>query len=329
MTAFSHPAAGSATRNTADVSCDSAGVINWNDLRYFLAIHRAGTLGGAARFLKVDQTTVGRRLTTLEEALGVRLFDRTPDGFELTTAGERVLANTTDLEERLGSMESAVLGGDARPEGTVRIATSENLAVPFLISRFLGVRTAHPGLELEIVTATASVNLLRREADIALRIAPRALPAQQNLVARKVAAITLALHATRAYLDSHPEVNVADGLAGHEVVLDGELAEAPPGRWITESAHAARTVLRVNSLLGAAAAAATGNVLAFVPCFMTELWPSLERASADGLDNEVWLLVQPEVLRTARVRTVVDHVVAELDAAKDILRGHRSDASAG
>jgi DNA-binding transcriptional LysR family regulator len=298
-------------------------VINWNDLRYFLAIHREGSLGGAARTLKVDQTTVGRRLSALEDALAVRLFDRTSDGLSLTIAGERVLRHASDFEERFGSMESVVRGGDARPEGTVRIATSENIAVPFLLERILRVRRTHPGLDLEVVTGSASVNLLRREADLAVRISPRALPAQQNLIARKVADVAITLYATRGYLDAHPPVDLADGLAGHEVVLfDADLADTPPGRWIAENAKAARAVLRVNSFLGAASAASTGTVLALLPCFVTEMWPTLERATASNvMTNEVWLLVQPELLKTARVRTVVDHLVAELEAAKDLLRG--------
>ena len=116
---------------------------------------------------------------------------------------------------------------------------------------------------------------------------------------------------------------VADGLAGHEVAaFDGDLAGTKPGQWLAESATSARAVLRVNSFLGAASAASTGTVLALLPCFVTELWPTLERATEkNALTNEVWLLVHEDVLRTARVRAVFDHLVGEMAAAKDVLRG--------
>jgi DNA-binding transcriptional LysR family regulator len=298
-------------------------VINWNDLRYFLAIHRTGSLAGAAKLLKVDQTTVGRRLAALEDALDARLFDRTSDGLSLTAAGERALERASDLDERIGLLEGAVRGGDGRPEGTVRVATSENLAVPFFAERIMRVRKTYPGLNLELVTSSAFINLLRREADIAVRAAPRVLPDQQNLIVRKVAEIGLALYASRAYLDSHPPVVVADGLAGHDIVLlDGDLAETVAGRWIAEAGKAARPVLRVNSFLNAASAAAVGGALALVPCFATALWPSLVRATADNaLTNELWILVVPDLLKTARVRAVYDHIVWALEVERDLLMG--------
>lgn len=297
--------------------------MNWNDLRVFLAIHRAGTLAGAAKQLKIDQTTVGRRLAALEEELGVRLFDRTPDGLSITHAGERMVAEAGDLDERFGAIEAAVRGDDARAEGTVRIATSENLAVGFLLELLLGVREKHPAITLEVVTGTASVNLLRREADIAIRAAPRSLPQQQNLIVRRLGDSGFALYATRGYLDAHPAVAIDEGLRGHDVVLyDDELAGTPPGKWIAETATAARCVLKVNSMIGAATAASTGTALALLPCFMTARFADLVRATAGNvLAADLWLLVHPDLARTARIRAVVDHAVAAFEAAKPLLRG--------
>lgn len=140
--------------------CNPAGVLNWNDLRYLIAAQRAGSLAGAAKHLKVDQATVSRRLAALEEALGTRLFDRTSDGLVLTPAGERAIAELQGLEERIAAVETKVAGGDERIEGTVRIATSENLALGFLLKDLVAVCRTHSDLALEIVTGTGAVNLL-------------------------------------------------------------------------------------------------------------------------------------------------------------------------
>lgn len=297
--------------------------MNWSDLRVFLAIHRAGTLAGAAKLLKIDQTTVGRRLAALEDDLGVRLFDRTPDGLTITSAGERMVESAGDLDERFGAIEASVRGEDTRAEGVVRIATSENLAVGFLNELLLRVRDAHPGITLEIVTGAGSVNLLRREADIAIRAAPKSLPQQQNLIVRRLGDCGFALYATRAYLDAHPPIAIDRGLEGHDVVLyDDELAPTPPGKWIAETATAARCVVKVNSMLGAAASANASAALALLPCFMTARFPALVRATEGNvLSTDLWLLVHPDLARTARIRAVVEHTVAELEAAKPLLRG--------
>ncbi|MFT3926993.1 MAG: LysR family transcriptional regulator [Myxococcales bacterium] len=296
---------------------------NWNDLRFFIAVARTGTLAGAAKALKVDQTTVGRRLGLLEEALGTRLFTRAAEGFLLTAAGERAFAIARDLDERVGLLEASVHGEDARPEGNVRIAMNEHFSVGFFLERLVRVRDAYPGLTLEVVTEQRSVNLLRREADLAIRIAPRALPEQQGLVVRKLGTIALALYADRGYLDARPPLDLDAKLRGHDVIgYEQEIAEAPPGRWLAEHASQARRVLTVNSLLGAAAAASAGTGLAVLPCMLSAKYPSLVRALPGALaTSEAWLLVHPELHATARVRAVVEHVVAEVDGARGLLSG--------
>lgn len=298
-------------------------MLNWNDLRYFVAIARAGTLAAAAKELKVDQTTVGRRLAALEETLGAQLFVRTPDGFTLTTAGERAIALANDLDERIGSIEAKVRGTDDRPEGVVRVTTNENFGVGVLLARLLRVRERHPGIQLELLTTLRRVNLLRREADMAVRVAPRAPQDQQELIVRKIGTIGMSLYTTRAYLDAHPPVRPEDGLQDHDVILyEEELGDAPPGQWLAANARAGRPVLKTNSMLAAGLAASVGAGVALVPCMMTEMYPTLERVLPDNvLENHIWLVVHPDLHATARVRAVADHIIDELARIDTLLRG--------
>jgi DNA-binding transcriptional LysR family regulator len=296
---------------------------DWNDLRYFLAIQRSGTLAGAARELKVDQTTVGRRLAALEQTLGARMFDRTPDGLVLTSAGEHVAEGACEIEERMHGLEARVSGEDARVQGTVRIATSETLALAFVLEELATLRESCPGIDLEIVTGPVSINLLKREADLALRVGPAAKPSQQNLVAKKVADVAFGLYATRAYLGGRPPPRVCDGLAGHDVVgYEAELAGIPPAAWLAETATAARTAVRLNSILGAGVAAASGVGLGALPCFIAALHPSLERALPEAIGStEIWMVVHPDLHRTGRVRAVLDHITRFMQRNAAFLRG--------
>lgn len=298
-------------------------MLNWNDLRIFVAIARSGTFAGAAKELAVDQTTVSRRLSALEQELGAQLFVKTRDGVTLTSAGKRSLAAAADLDERVGLFETLVRGSDDRVEGVVRVAMNDDFSIGFFLERLVRVRERHPGLRLEIVTSRKSVNILRREADVAIRVAPRALPQQQGLVVRKLGSLALALYATRGYLDAHPAVDVKRRLRGHDVILyEEEIAQAPPGRWLAAHATNAHPVLSVSSLLGAAAAASAGAGLALLPCFMKGKYPALVRATrAHVVESDAWLLVHPELHSTARVRAVVDHIVSEMKGAKPLVRG--------
>src|SRR3954463_16662153 len=127
---------------------------NWNDLRYFLAVQRSGSLAEAARKLKVDQTTVGRRLSALEASLAARLFDRSADGLVLTGAGERILRLAEELERSMLELEHQVAGDDARIGGTVRLTTSDPFATGFVIRKLTGLRKRHPELQLELQTGS-------------------------------------------------------------------------------------------------------------------------------------------------------------------------------
>lgn len=298
----------------------------WGDLRYFLEVFRAGTLAGAAKRLRVEATTIGRRLTALERSLESRLFERTPGGFVLTAAGERVLEHATEMEAHMASIERKASGEDQKAAGVVRLATSENLSVGFLASRLAGFAERHRALTLELVTGTGAVDLLRGEADLALRVGPRMRPEQQSLIARKVGAVGLGVYASRAYLERHGEPDPKDGFAGHVLVgYGGALAEIGPNVWMREHASGATVSMRCNSMLGAARAVAVGAGVCVLPCFLADADAALQRVVPKPvLTHDLWLVVHPDLRQTARVRAVYDFLVELLRAERGTLRGAAS-----
>ena len=295
----------------------------WSDLRYFLALEREGTLAGAARALKCESTTVGRRIAALEQSLGARLFDRKTDGFVLTIAGERILEHARAVETHVNEVERTAAGEDARVEGAVRLATSENLAVAFLLRVLAPLHERHPGIVLEVQTGVRPVDLLNREADLAVRVGPGMRPQQQSLVAKKLAAIGMTIYASASYVERYGTPRVGDGLAGHVVCgYCGDIAKIAPGEWLEEHAAKARVAMRASSMLCIARAVSAGVGLSMLPCFLGDTAPGLQRLAPPPLVSaEAWLVVHPDLQKTARVRAVIDFLVEAMELQGAALGG--------
>jgi DNA-binding transcriptional LysR family regulator len=285
---------------------------DWNDLRYFLSSARAGSLAGAGRLLKVDETTVGRRLAALEHALGARLFDRTSDGFVLTSTGERLLEIAQQIEEATVDLERQASGADVNLEGVVRVATTETLQVMFLARYLAPLRAAHPGIVVEMVSGLGVANLLKRDADLAVRVGAK--PTQQSLIVRRLGAFSWGLYARR---DRAKKRRKTASLDGENVIgYCEELAQSPGALWLEQHARRAKIVFRINSILGAAQAARGGWGVAILPTFAGEAEPELVRLSPELLcPVNLWLAVHADLQRNARVRAVIDHLVAAVDEA--------------
>lgn len=283
---------------------------DWNDLKYLLSCSRAGTLAGAGRLLKVDETTVGRRLAALEHALGARLFDRTSEGFVLTSTGERLLEKAIQVEEMTLDLERQATGADVKLEGVVRVATTETLQVSFLARHLARLRAAHPGIVVEMVGGLPVANLLKRDADLAVRVG--AMPTQQSLVVRRLGAFSWGLYADRACAKIRGKARRGLSLDGQPVIgYCEELAQSNGARWLDEHARGATVVFRTNSILAAAQAARGGWGVAILPRFVGEPDPELVRLNPTPLcPVNLWLAVHVDLQRNARVRAVIEHLVA-------------------
>ena len=179
---------------------------NWDDLRVFLAVARAGSLSGAARTLGVNHSTVFRRIGAFEAALGVRLFERQPGGYLLTPAGEELRDGALRVEEEIANLSRKVAGQDLRLSGTVRVTTIDMLAFGLLPRHLAGFRDAYPGIEVDLVVGNATLNLSRREADVALRVGNA--PAE-TLVGRRVGRLAFAVYGSAGYRARRPEPDLA------------------------------------------------------------------------------------------------------------------------
>jgi DNA-binding transcriptional LysR family regulator len=292
-----------------------SGDLDWNDLRYFLSAARAGTLAGAARSLEVDHSTIGRRLTALEEVLGVPLLTRGPDGLALTDIGQKLVPLLED-------MERAALA--ARELATSQ-KTRVRLATPSGFSRYIhrhlpGFQAANPGITIELLSSSRPVDLKKSEADLALRTGP---VGDQELVARKIADAGWSLYASPAYLCRHAAPADPRQLSGHDLLgFEAGLAEVPGARWIEEHGQGANVIMRCRELVDMVAACVAGLGLAVLPCMATEEEPALVRLTSEVLGTRrLSLVYRKEVLRSPPVVAVIEFVTEVMRAHADQMSG--------
>jgi len=301
------------------------GVLDWNDVQFFLAIARAATLAGAARALKVEHTTVGRRLVAMESALGAKLFLRTPDGFRPTRMAEEILPVAEQAEAALMQIERIALADDERAEGTVRVTTSESFAG--LLGRWLAeLRAKHPRITVDLLTGNARLDLSRREADLAVRFAATT---EGTLVCRRVATVGWAVYASRSYVEARGPLPASGEMRGHDVIGFGEsLAQVPGALWIKKYARGANMVMQSGSLPAAVTAALANLGVAVLPCYLANPEPSLVRLTPDVVGTrDAFLVVHPDLARVARVRVVLNFLVERFAANQALLSGVASGAA--
>lgn len=294
-------------------------MLEWNDLRFFLAIHRARTLAGAARSLGVEHTTVGRRLAAMERSLGATLFVRTPGGFLPTESAGQILPLAEQAERAVQGIERVALGEDARAEGLVRVTTSETFA-GFLGRRLGELRAKHPGVTVEVLVGNANLDLTRREADLAIRLSSTTQP---DLVCRKLVSAGWSAYAAQSYVDARGVPSPITDLANHDVIaFNDSLSGAPGAVWLEAHAKDARVVLRSGSIPAAWNAALGGLGIAVVPCFLAEGEPGMVRLTDELLGSrDIVLVVHPDLARVARVRVVMDFIAERFTRDARILSG--------
>ena len=187
------------------------GTWEWDDVRFFLAASREGSLSGAARALNVDHVTVGRRIAALEERLGAKLLTRTPEGLIATPAGQAILRQCEAMETSAFDIERLAAGHDSQYGGRIRLTTTEVLATHVIVPELAALRDRYPQLQVEILTGVRLLDIARREAEIAVRPVK---PTAQSLVCRKLGEFGFGLYASRDYLKRHGTPARRRGLTG-------------------------------------------------------------------------------------------------------------------
>lgn len=279
--------------------------VDWDDLRYVLAVTRHRTLSRAASELGATHTTVGRRLRTIESALGVRLFDQTTEGFVLTSAGQEVFEVAERMESELMSLEARVLGQDARLHGKIRVTTMDILFRRYQasISSFLD---RFPGVDLTLTTSDSEASLTRREADVALRMTNTP---PDYLVGRKIGRVDFAVYASRSLVERMgPD---APYEAFPWLHWDERLHMSWFDAWLSKNAPGAKIVMRVDvSSVLLRQVIASGIGVHFLACFEGDADPELQRIGPveSAYSRDVWLLTLPELRSTSRIRAFLDHM---------------------
>jgi DNA-binding transcriptional LysR family regulator len=296
--------------------------LNWDDLRFLLALRRAGSLGGAARLLKVEQSTVSRRIASLETALGAQLAVRTPEGLRLNDGGELVAELAATVDTGIEELERRIGGGDSRPEGLVRLSTTEAFAT-FLMRGLLPLREAHPKIQVELVVASAALDLVRREADLAIRLFRETSP---TLVTRKIGDVGWSVYASKGYLEKRGIASSEDPervLAGHAVVsFTGPAARSNGGVWLSERVRPEDIVLTGASVVSVLNAVKAGLGVSCLPCFAVEGDASLVRLTPAVVAHvEAFLVIPPDNRGTARVRVVMDAIETLFERERRVLEG--------
>jgi DNA-binding transcriptional LysR family regulator len=293
-------------------------MLDWDDLKTFLAIARHGTLSAAARVLKVSQTTMGRRLDHLHGRAGATLLERTPAGFRLTPTGAAILGEVERMEDAALALERMISGEDRRVEGLVRVTTVGALAAHILTVGLKPLHDAHPGIVIELITDNRSLSLARREADIAVRLGR--FDAHETVV-RKIGNMAFAVYGSLAYLEARGEPDWAAGAPGHRTVrVQDDLLDTPDGRWFSDRTAHAEPALLANSREVQLQGVMAGLGLGHLPCYLASHHANLVRLeTGPPLTREIWMGVHRDTRHAPRILAVQEALVSAIAASKALL----------
>ena len=282
--------------------------MNWDDMRVFLAVARDGSLSAAARHLKVTQPTVGRRLGQLESDLGTRLFDRLPEGFVPTQAGEELLPIAEDMEKAAHALQRRQATLADTVSGTVRLSVFE-VPAQFVTMHLPAIRANLPEIEIELSVNHMNANLSRREADLVLQVC---LPDTPGLIARKLGELSYAVYGSRAYVAATPAARGNKRYQDCEwIAFDDDHVYFDGQTWLREKLAGRAPAIRMNNGHAIHDAVRNGAGLGVLPCFAGDSDPDLVRLTApiQGVESDLNLVVHRDLKKVPSVRAVMDELI--------------------
>lgn len=289
---------------------------DWNALQSFLAVARYGRLTVAAQQLGIDHSTLSRRIASLEKSLQVRLFDRRPSGYTLTTPGETLLESAQTMESTALGILDHVAGASRKIAGTVRVGAPDGFGTCFLAPLLCKLAQLHPDLKIQLVTLPRVFSLPKREADIAISLAP---PSEGRLHTRKLTDYELGLYGASLYLQQHPPIASVADLQPHRFIgyIEG-LIYAPELDYLPLVSRDIHTFFASSNLLAQHQATLQGHGLCILPCFMANGTAGLERVlpHAIALRRSFYMTIHSDIRNIARVRITGDFIAKETAQAK-------------
>jgi DNA-binding transcriptional LysR family regulator len=286
--------------------------MDWDDLRFFLAVSERGSISAAAEFLNVNHSTVLRRLASLEKRLGARLFDRLPDGYAMTAQGEELCNQLRGVNEQIESAQRNLSGRDLNLSGAIRLTTTDTLMRGLLMPYLAEFRALNPAIQMEIVINNTFLSLTRREADVAVRpsnIVP------ENLVGRRVGRLRTAVYASKTYLKKGEKKK--DWADHNWVAPDESLAHLAQAKWLQERIPEERIVVRLDSLVGMVEAVRNSMGVGMLLCLLADDERDLVRLAepVKEVETDVWILTHPALKGVARIKAFTDFLYDRLRAS--------------
>jgi len=292
--------------------------VNWDDLRVFLAVARSGSISGGAKQLDLQHSTVSRRVRKLEQDLGARLFDKVSSGYQLTPAGENLMQAAVRMERELLEVDGQLAGGDLKPSGPLRVTAIDNMAITVLMPMFTGFSRRYPDVTLNLAISNSDVSLAQREADVAIRLTNTP---PDTLIGKRVATVSSAIYASPAYIEQVRSDGGEPQWLGVECCCFHKA-------WTKQASGGQQHRFVVDDTLLTQAALREGMGVSILPCFMGDSDLGLRRYEdpRPEWDLGLWILLHPDLRRTARVLAFRDFMTEAIQAEQDLFAGRRVGA---
>ena len=286
-------------------------MVDWEDIRHFLAVAQSGTLSGASRSLKVDHATVSRRLAALEAALDVRLVDRLPRSCRLTAIGRQVFERAVEMEAEAHGIARLAKAAHAPLVGRVTLSAPPVLVAHLLAEHLARFRTEYPDIRLSLSAQGQQISLSRREADVAVRLVR---PDEAGSVARKLGTMAFGLYAHRSY------AHLAAPERWQFIAFDQSFADMPQQSWLLGIAGDRPVACELNHISEHLIAVRAGVGVASLPCFLGERDRDLVRLHWDvpSFARDIWLVVHRDLRKTPAVRAVMDFAAVVISQNRDL-----------
>lgn len=284
--------------------------MNWDDLRFFLALAREGTVSAAGRALAVKHTTVARRITALEEQLGSRLFDRLPGGYAMTQVAENLYPHALSMEELVQAADREVFGMDTQLSGTLKLTASYDVFTRLITPKLHQFTDQYPGINIELLSSATLADLASRQADIALRLSPKP---PEYLIGREVMPLRHGVYASSKYLKKK---RVTDKL-----ILWEHERDMP--EWVNDHFTGTRVAARTTEIMTMVDAVKNHMGLARMPCYVADAEPSLRRLDVALTPSNwgVWVLSHADLRSTARVRVCREFLIDIIQQQRELIEG--------
>jgi DNA-binding transcriptional LysR family regulator len=290
-------------------------MFDWNDLKAFLAVARGGSTLAASKALGVNQTTVARRIESLEQDLGFKLFERGQTGSRVTEAGETLIPEAEAVERaaiRFANLAAMQMRGVS---GALRLTTNELVANTMVIPALGAFRAVHPDVQVDLVITDRSLDLESGEADLAIRTSQSL--ATSDLVARKICDHDMALYCSRDYATRRGAPRGAEDLPSHDLIdVSMEMGEIPGATWMMRHSGGKTPITRSNSMASMVYAVKAGLGIGALPCTIGDVDIDLLRCSDIILEARAtsWIVTRRELKDTPRVRAFIDFMVPYLQS---------------